>query len=111
MADIVKEPGLRRALIALACLTALGLPAGSRSMRLDPEDAMVEEFQSICAGYYRRVQCDGAIRFVLKSSGTDYFVQLHNEEVAEIFLEKLIAAVRGGEALKASDTTAPKAAD
>jgi hypothetical protein len=111
MADIIRGPGLRRALIALACLAALGLPAASRSMRLDPEDAMVEEFQSICAGYSRGVQCDGAIRFVLRTSGTDYFVQLHNEEVAEIFLEKLVAAIRGGEVLKASDTTAPKAAD
>jgi len=56
-------------------------------------------------------KCDGAIRFVLKNPGTDYFVQLHNEEVAEIFLEKLIAAIRGGEALKASETTAPKPAE
>jgi hypothetical protein len=94
MADIIRWSGLRRALYALACLAALGLPAASRSLRLDPEDALVEEFQSICAGYYRQVQCDGAIHFVLKNPGTDYFVQLHNEEVPEIFLEKLIAAVR-----------------
>jgi hypothetical protein len=38
-------------------------------------------------------------------------VQLHNEEVAEIFLEKLITAIKGGEALKASETTALKPAE
>ena len=111
MADTIRESGLRRALYALACLAALGLPAASRSLRLDPEDALAEEFQSICAGYYRQVQCDGAIRFVLKNAGTDYFVQLHNEEVSQIFLEKLLAAIRGGEALRASETTAPKPAE
>jgi hypothetical protein len=111
MADTIRGSGLGWALYALPCLAALGLPAASRSLRLDPEDALVEEFQSICAGYYRQFQCDGAIHFVLRNPGTDYFVQLHNEEVAEIFLEKLITAIKGGEALKASETTALKPAE
>jgi ABC-type sugar transport system substrate-binding protein len=85
MADTIRGSGLRRALYALPCLAALGLPVAS--------------------------QCDGAIHFVLKNPGTDYFVQMHNEEVAEIFLEKLIAAIRGGEALEASETTAAKPAE
>ena len=111
MADIINGGGSCRALMALAWLGALSLPAASRPMHLDPEEAMVEEFQSICAGYYPRAQCVGAIRFVLKTSGTDYFVQLHDEEVGTIFLEKLFAAVRGGEAVRASETAARKVGD
>jgi hypothetical protein len=40
-----------RQTIALACLGMLVVPSAAGSRRLDPEDAMVQEFQSFCADY------------------------------------------------------------
>ncbi len=90
------------ALIGVASLTApLALPATSCAAQLDPEDVMVQEFQSLCSDYYAPAQCVGAIRFILKTSGSAYFVQLQFEESGEGFLERLGAAVKGGETLRA----------
>jgi hypothetical protein len=88
------------ALIACASLAALALPAAPRAAQLDPEDAMVQEFQSFCADYYTQAQCAGAVRFILKTSGSEYFVNLHNDESPEGFLDRLAVAVKGGEALR-----------
>jgi hypothetical protein len=106
MADIIDRPSISRALIALTSLAVLALPCVARGAQLDPEDAMVDEFQSFCTDYYSRAQCDGAVRFVLKTYGSDYFVQLHYEEAPESFLERLAVAVKGGEALKTNEIAA-----
>ena len=83
-------PGFGRALIALASLAALSLPATSRP-QLDPEDAMIEEFHFFCVDYYAPAQCVGAVRFVLRTSGSEYFVHLHNDESRDGFLDQLAA--------------------
>jgi hypothetical protein len=100
-----------RALIALASLATFGLPATPRTAQLDPEDAMVLEFQSFCVVYYTPSQCVGAVRFILKTSGSAYFVQLQNEESEDGFLDRLAAAVKGGEALMAREAAGAKAGD
>ena len=99
-----------RALTALAFLAVLGLPASSRP-RLDPEDAMVEEFQSFCVDYYTPAQCTGAVRFILRTSGTEFFLLLRNDESPDGFLDHLAAAIKGGEVLKTSETTGSKDRD
>lgn len=103
-------PGL--APIALASLAApLALAAAPLAAQLDPEDAMVQEFQSFCTDHYTSAQCVGAIRFILKTSGSGYFVQLENEESENGFLDRLAAVVKGGEALRAREALAAKAGD
>jgi hypothetical protein len=72
---------------------------------------MVQEFQSFCVDYYTPAQCTGAVRFILRTSGSQYFLRLHYEESVDGFLDQLAAVVRGGEALKASETRAAKAGD
>ena len=96
-------PGLAR--IALASLAALSLPAIPRAAQLDPEDTMVEEFQSFCADYYTRSQCVGAVRFILKTAGSAYFMRLQHDESHDGFLDRLADAVTGGAALRASEMT------
>ena len=103
--------GARQALIALASLELLVVPAIARTPHLDPEDAMVLEFQSFCVDYYTPAQCTGAVRFILKTAGSQYFVHLQYEESGDGFLDLLAAAVKGGEALKADETLAAKAGD
>jgi hypothetical protein len=71
------QSGARRALIALASVVALAMPGMGRATQLDPEAAMVQEFQSFCVDYYTPAQCTGAVRFILKTTGSQYFVQLH----------------------------------
>ena len=96
--------GARQALIALTSLELLVVPAIARTPHLDPEDAMVLEFQSFCVDYYTPAQCTGAVRFILKTAGIQYFVQqLHYDESGDGFLDRLATAVRGGEALRASE--------
>jgi hypothetical protein len=99
-----------RAVIALASLATFGLPA-SPHPQLDPEDVMVEKFQSVCVVYYTRAQCVGAVRFILRTSGSEYFVYLENDESPDSFLGRLAAAVEGGEALRASEMPRPKVGD
>jgi len=100
------------ALIALESLAApLAFAADSRAAQLDPEDAMVQEFQSFCSDYYTPAQCVGAIRFILTTFGSAYFVQLETEESQDGFLDRLAAAIKGGEALMASKMTVPKPRD
>lgn len=96
-------------LAALASLAFPALPAAPRAAQLDPEDAMVEEFQSFCGDYYTSAQCVGAVRFILKTSGSAYFIQLQNEKSQDGFLDRLAVAVKGGEALRASEAVATKA--
>jgi hypothetical protein len=50
----------------------------------------------------------GAVRFILKTSGTQYFVNLHNDESPDGFLDRLAATVRGGEALRTREALAAK---
>jgi hypothetical protein len=69
---------------------------------------MVQEFQSFCANYYTSAQCTGAIRFILKTAGDQYFLGLQYDLSNEGFLNQLAAAIKGGEALKASETPAAK---
>jgi hypothetical protein len=104
--------GARQALIALTSLELLVVPAIARTPHLDPEDAMVLEFQSFCVDYYTSAQCTGAVRFILKTVGGQYFVQqLHYDESGDGFLDRLATAVKGGEALKASEATSVKPGD
>jgi hypothetical protein len=98
--------GARRTLIAPVWVLGLALPAAAGSARLDPEDIMIQEFQSFCADYYTPAQCTGAVRFILKTSGSQYFVQLQFEESGDGFLNLLAALVKRGEALKASESPA-----
>jgi hypothetical protein len=93
---------------ALAMVTALAASSRGRVAQLDPEDAMVQEFQSFCADYYTQAQCTGAVRFILRTAGSEYFVHLHNDESPDGFLDRLAAAVEGGEALRASESLAAK---
>jgi hypothetical protein len=95
--------GVCRALITLASLAALAVPGVGRAAQLDPEDGIVLEFQSFCVDYYTPAQCTDAVRFLLKTSGSRYFVQLHADESVGGFLDRLAIAVRGGEALRASE--------
>jgi hypothetical protein len=103
--------GARQALIALASLELLVVPAIARTPHLDPEDAMVLEFQSFCVDYYTPAQCTGAVRFILKTAGSEYFVRLHYDEAVDGFLDRLATAVKGGETLKASEATSVKLGD
>ena len=94
----------RKVLIALASAAAFAVPGMARTAHLDAEDVMVQEFQSFCADYYTPAQCTGAVRFILKTAGIQYFVQqLHYDESGDGFLDRLATAVRGGEALRASE--------
>ena len=68
-------------------------------------------FQSFCVDYYTPAQCTGAIRFVLKTSGSQYFERLHYEESVDGFLDQLAVMVKGGEALKAGEALATKEGD
>ncbi len=102
---------LRQGLIVTALLTALALPATARTARLDPQDAMVEEFQPFCVNYYTAAQCTGAVRFILKNAGSQYFVQLQFEESGDGFLDLLAKLVKRGEALRANEAAAAKADD
>ena len=86
-------------LAALAGSLALAPPAAARSLQLDPEDAMAEEFESFCVVYCTPAQCVGAIRFILRTAGSAYFLQLQNEESQEGFLDVLATLVKRGEAL------------
>ena len=105
------QSGARQALVALAALAAFALPGMARTPQLDPEDAMVQEFQSFCLDYYTPAQCTGAVRFLLKTAGSQYFMQLHFEEAVDGFLDRLATAVKGGDALKASEATSAKLGD
>jgi hypothetical protein len=96
---------LSLALMALASLAPVALPCASRAAQLDPEDAMVQEFQSFCVDYYTPAQCAGAVRFILKTSGSEYFVNLHNDESPDGFLDRLAVAIKGGEALRQKEAT------
>jgi hypothetical protein len=100
-----------QALITLAALALLAVPGIPRAAQLDPEDVMVQEFQSFCVDYYTPAQCTGAIRFVLKTSGSQYFERLHYEESVDGFLDQLAVMVKGGEALKAGEALATKEGD
>jgi hypothetical protein len=53
--------------------------------------------------YYTPAQCTDAVRFILKTSGSRYFVQLHYDESVDGFLDRIAAAVKGGEDLRASE--------
>jgi len=99
---------LRATLIALASLAALAIPGPSAATQLDPEDVMVEEFQSFCLDYYTPTQCAGAIRFILRTSGHEYFLHLDNDESRDGFLDQLAIAVTGGEALLTQGALAAK---
>ena len=103
--------GARQALVALTSLGVLVVPAIARTLHLDPEDAMVLEFQSFCVDYYTPAQCTGAVRFILKTAGIQYFVHLQYEESGDGFLDLLAAAVKGGEILRATETLAAKTGD
>jgi hypothetical protein len=100
--------GPGQTLSVLAALGALAVPGVGVAAQLDPEDAMVQEFQSFCVDYYTPAQCTGAVRFILKTAGSQYFVQLQYEEAADGFLDLLATAVKGGEALKVSEATSGK---
>ena len=102
------QVSLRATLIALASLAALDT---SRAAELDPEDVMVEEYQSFCLDYYTPTQCAGAIRFILKTSGKVYFAYLHNDQSMDGFLDRLASAVKGGEVLLAKEALAAKTSD
>ncbi|MGC1576758.1 MAG: hypothetical protein WA813_11680 [Beijerinckiaceae bacterium] len=95
-----------QALIALALLMGAVVPGLARTAQLDSEDAMVQEFQSFCVDYYTPAQCTGAVRFILKTAGIQYFAQLVFEESGDGFLNLLTALVQRGEALKVSETPA-----
>jgi len=104
-------PASRQGLIALAVLAALVTPGMARKAQLDLEDIMVQEFQSFCVDYYTPAQCTAAVRFILKTTGSQYFVQLHYDESVDGFLDRIATAVKGGEALKASESLATKTGD
>jgi hypothetical protein len=76
-----------QALLALASLSGLGASGDARAAQLDPEDVMVQKFQSFCVDYYTPAQCTGAVRFILTTSGGQYFVQLQYDESNEGFLD------------------------
>jgi hypothetical protein len=99
----------RWALIAVASVATLAMPGMARATQLDAEAVMVQEFQSFCVDYYTPAQCTDAVRFILKTVGSQYFVQLHYDESVDGFLDRLATAVKGGEVLKASETLAIKA--
>jgi hypothetical protein len=103
--------GLRATLIALASLTGLAVSDSSGAGQLDPQDMMVQEYQSFCRDYYTPTQCAGAIRFILRTSGPEYFAYLHNDQSMDGFLDRLASAVKGGEALRAKEALAVKAGD
>lgn len=96
----------RATLIALASLAALAVPDTSGAAQLDPEDVMIEQFQSFCLDYYSSAQCTGAIRFILRTSGNEYFARLDNDESNDGYLDQLARAVMGGEALLAKEALA-----
>ena len=101
------RPDAHQAFIALLTFGVLIVPAAAGTApQLDPEDRMVQEFQSFCADYYTPAQCTGAVRFILKTSGSQYFVQLQFEEAGDGFLNLLASLVKRGELLKASETPA-----
>jgi len=95
-------------LIALASLLAFTAPCMSGVAQLDPEDVMVEEFQSFCLDYYTSTQCADAIRFTLRTSGDQYFLHLDNDESKDGFLDQLARAVTGGETLLTPEALAAK---
>jgi hypothetical protein len=95
-------------LIALASLAAFTVPCTSGAAQLDPEDAMVEEFQSFCLDYYTSTQCADAIQFILRTSGDQYSLHLDNDESKDGFLDQLARAVTGGEASLAQEALAAK---
>jgi hypothetical protein len=99
---------LRRILIALASLMGLAVFSPSEAGQLDPQDIMVQEYQSFCQDYYSSSQCAGAIRFILRTSGPEYFVYLHNDQSMDGFLDRLASAVRSGEALFEKEELAAK---
>jgi hypothetical protein len=103
--------GARQALVALVSVAAFASPGMARTPQLDPEDAMVQEFQSFCLDYYTPAQCTGAVRFILKTADSQYFVQLQYEESGDGFLDLLGKLVKGGETLKASETRAAQTGD
>ncbi len=57
------------------------------------------------------IQCAGAIRFILRTTGPEYFAYLHNDQSMDGFLDRLTSAVKGGEALRAKEALAVKAGD
>ena len=69
---------------------------------------LVQEYQSFCQDYYSSSQCAGAIRFILRTSGPEYFVYLHNDQSMDGFLDRLASAVRSGEALFEKEELAAK---
>ena len=72
---------------------------------------MVEEFQSFCVDYYAPTQCTGAVRFILKTSGSEYFLLMHHDQSNDGFLNLLAAAVTGGEALRSTEIRAAQIGD
>jgi hypothetical protein len=103
--------GLRATLIALASLTGLAVSDASGAGQLDPQDTMVQEYQSFCRDYYTPTQCAGAIRFILRTTGPEYFAYLHNDQSMDGFLDRLTSAVKGGEALRAKEALTVKTGD
>jgi hypothetical protein len=75
--------------------------AQAASIRWNSED--VVEFISLCVGYFHVEQCDDAARFAHKTYRSRFYAQLHDQEAPQGFLEMLEFAVRGGEALNASE--------
>jgi hypothetical protein len=103
--------GPRLALITVASLAAFLLFATPRAAQPDSEEAMVREFQSYCVDYYTPAQCVRAVRFALRTEGSRYFLQLHNSEAPDAFIDRLAAAVKGGDTPGAGGTLSVKAGD
>jgi hypothetical protein len=100
-----------RALSALVWLGALAVPSPAATAQLDPEDIMAQEFQFFCLNYYTSAECTGAVRFIIRTAGGQYFVGLQYDMSNEGFLDQLAAAIKGGEAVKVSETPAAKIGD
>jgi hypothetical protein len=89
----------------------LVMTSAAGSQPLDPEDAMVQEFQSFCVDYYTPAQCTGAVRFILKTAGAEYFAPLEFDESNDGFLDQLATAVSGGEVLTGAEIRAAQIGD
>jgi len=107
----VRRKRSRLSLPILVPLALSVLPAATRATDFTEEQTASAEFISYCRDYYRKEQCDNALRFVLKTYGVSYIIEMHMNEDPQSFLESLRKAVAAGEALKASEPPKIEARD
>ena len=92
-------------LIPLVLLGPRGLAHASNN---GDEQSDSSQFKSYCVMYYRSGQCDDALRFIMKAYGFHYIGDLLMNDDPSRFLEGLIAAIKGGENLRAREGASAK---